>query len=314
MHLNFFKLAIAQSRGLTPILHHYNKHFIKRIFFVSNHHALNPQHAADIIQQQVPDDFKATLAIILGSGLGPLAEEIEAVAIIAYADIPGFHVSTVHGHQGRLILGYWHGLSVVCLQGRAHFYEGASVQALQIMIRTLKCLGCTQVLITNAAGSLRAEVGPGELMLVTDHINFQGINPLVGPNASEFGERFVPMDNAYDRDLRARCQEVATLAGQSVAEGVYMGVLGPTFETPAEIRAFRVLGADAVGMSTVAEVILARHAGMKVLCISTITNLAAGMDEASLSHAETLLQATGATAKLVNLLGLYVQSLVQRPL
>jgi len=281
---------------------------------VHTSYANKPEQAAAVIQPRLPNDFKPTVAIILGSGLGPLAEEIEAVATIPYSDIPGFHISTVHGHQGRLIVGTWHGLSVVCLQGRAHFYEGASPEALQVMIRTLKCLGCEQLMVTNAAGSLRAEVGPGELMLITDHINFQGINPLVGPNANDFGPRFVPMDNAYDRVLRARFQEVATAQGQNVAEGVYIGVLGPTFETPAEIRAFRILGADAVGMSTVAEVILARHAGLKVLGVSIITNLAAGMEETSLSHEETLSQANDASGKLVHLLGLYVKSLVERPL
>lgn len=274
-----------------------------------------PEQAAAMILPRLPSDFKPAVAIILGSGLGPLAEEITAVATIPYSDIPGFHVSTVHGHQGRLIIGYWQGLSVVCLQGRAHFYEGASPSAMQVMIRTLKCLGCEQLIVTNAAGSLRAEVGPGQLMLLTDHINFQGINPLVGPNADVFGPRFVPMDNAYDRVLRARFQDVATVAqGQAVAEGVYIGVLGPTFETPAEIRAFRTLGADAVGMSTVGEVILARHAGLKVLGVSIITNLAAGMEEASLSHEETLAQANDASSKLVHLLGLYVKSLVEQPL
>ena len=279
-----------------------------------SNYAHHPKAAVDFIEKALPAGFKATLAIILGSGLGPLAEDIEPVVIIPYGDIPGFHISTVHGHQGRLILGYWRGMSVVCLQGRAHFYEGALPSAMQIMIRTLQGLGCTQVIITNAAGSLRAEVGPGQLMVVNDHINFQGINPLLGPNAHEFGPRFVPMDNAYDHVLRARLQEVAAGVDQPLAEGIYIGVLGPTFETPAEIRAFRTLGADAVGMSTVAEVILARHAGLKVLCVSLITNLAAGMNDESLSHEETLLQATSASGKLIDLLGLYVQSLVERPL
>lgn len=274
------------------------------------HYTVQPQQAAEAILKQLPTDFTPVLALILGSGLGPLAEEITPIAIIPYGDIPGFYVSTVHGHQGRLILGHWQGVAVVCLQGRVHFYEGAPAAAMQVMIRTLKCLGCEQIIITNAAGSLRAEVGPGALMLVTDHINFQGINPLVGPNADEFGARFVPMDNAYDQALRDRFQAIACqMEGEPLAEGVYMGVLGPTFETPAEIRAFRVLGADAVGMSTVAEVILARHANMKVLCISIITNLAAGMEAGSLSHGETLSQASLAATKLLPLLAAYVKSL-----
>ncbi len=267
-----------------------------------------PAQAAALILAKVPQGFVPALAIILGSGLGPLADVIEPLAIIPYGDIPGFHVSTVYGHSGRLIVGVWQGVNVVCLQGRAHFYEGASAVALQVMIRTLRHLGCEQVVITNASGSLRAEVGPGDLMVITDHINFQGINPLVGPNDDTVGSRFVPMDNAYDRDLRTRFLQLASDQGQNLATGVYLGVLGPTFETPAEIRAFRTLGADAVGMSTVAEVILARHAGLKVLGVAIITNLAAGMDEQSLSHEETLSQAKDSAGKLIHLLGLYVAS------
>lgn len=272
------------------------------------------EKTAEVIAQQLPADFKATLAIILGSGLGPLADQIEAVATIPYGELPGFHVSTVYGHQGRLVIGYWQGVGVVCLQGRAHFYEGVSESTMQLTIRTLKCLGCDRVIITNAAGSLRPEVGPGSLLVVSDHINFQGINPLVGPNDDQYGPRFVPMDQAYDRGMRARFHEVAQQAGVPVSEGVYLGVLGPTFETPAEIRAFRMLGADAVGMSTVPEVILANHAGMKVLCLSIITNLGAGMNDIALSHEETLTQANASAGKLINLMALFVATLAKDPL
>lgn len=272
------------------------------------------EHTAALIQQQLPQAFQAEVALILGSGIGPLAEQIDAVATIPYEQLPGFHVSTVAGHQGRLVIGYWQGMAVVCLQGRAHYYEGASIAAMQLMMRTLKCLGCQKVIITNAAGSLRAEVTPGELMVITDHINFQGINPLVGANDAAFGPRFVPMDHAYDPALRARFQRVAQQAQQTVHEGVYMGVLGPTFETPAEIRAFRVLGADAVGMSTVPEVILARHLNLPVLCVSIITNLAAGMQATSLSHEETLSQAQAAASRLIDLMALFMASLKQEPL
>lgn len=278
----------------------------------------DPQQAqadqtAATIKQRLPADFEAKLAIILGSGLGPLAEQIDAILTIPYGDLPGFHVSTVHGHQGRLVIGYWQGMSVVCLQGRAHFYEGVAVATMQLIIRTLKCLGCQQVIITNAAGSLRAEVGPGSLLVVNDHINFQGINPLVGPNDAQFGPRFVPMEQAYHPALRQRFHQVAAQAAIPVSEGVYIGVLGPTFETPAEIRAFRILGADAVGMSTVPEVILANHAGMKVLCVSIITNLAAGMENCALSHEETLAQANASADTLMTLMALYVASLVTDP-
>jgi xanthosine phosphorylase len=169
-----------------------------------------------------------------------------------------------------------------------HFYEGASVTALQIMIRTLKVLGCESLLLTNAAGSLRESVAPGQLMLINDHINFQPINPLVGENDDRMGDRFVSMDNAYDQDLRNSLQRSAKKLNIPLAEGVYIGVLGPSFETHAEIRAFRVLGADAVGMSTVAEVILARHCGLKVACLSVISNFAAGMTSTFLTHEEHL--------------------------
>lgn len=279
-----------------------------------NHQDTQADKTAAMIKQQLPKDFEAKLAIILGSGLGPLAEQIDAILTIPYGDLPGFHVSTVHGHQGRLVIGYWQGMSVVCLQGRAHFYEGVAAATVQLMIRTLKCLGCQQVVITNAAGSLRAEVGPGSLMLINDHINFQGINPLVGPNDARFGPRFVPMEQAYHPALRQRFQQVAAQAAIPVSEGVYIGVLGPTFETPAEIRAFRILGADAVGMSTVSEVILANHAGMQVLCVSIITNLAAGMENCALSHEETLAQANASAGTLITLMALYVASLVKDPL
>jgi xanthosine phosphorylase len=278
-----------------------------------NHQNAQAEQTAAVIKQQLPADFEAQLAIILGSGLGPLAEQIDAILTIPYGDLPGFHVSTVHGHQGRLVIGYWQGMSVVCLQGRAHFYEGVAVETMQLIIRTLKCLGCQQVIITNAAGSLRAEVGPGSLLVVNDHINFQGINPLVGPNDARFGPRFVPMEQAYHPALRQRFQQVAAQAAIPVSEGVYIGVLGPTFETPAEIRAFRILGADAVGMSTVPEVILANHAGMKVLCVSIITNLAAGMENCALSHEETLAQANASAGTLMTLMALYVASLAKDP-
>lgn len=272
------------------------------------------EKTAAIIKQQLPVDFEAKVAIILGSGLGPLAEQIDAIVTIPYGDLPGFHVSTVHGHQGRLVIGYWQGMGVVCLQGRAHFYEGVAIGTMQLIIRTLQCLGCQQVIITNAAGSLRADVGPGSLMVINDHINFQGINPLVGANDNRFGPRFVPMEQAYHPLLRQRFQQVAHQTGIAVSEGVYIGVLGPTFETPAEIRAFRILGADAVGMSTVPEVILANHAGMKVLCVSIITNLAAGMENCALSHEETLAQANASADKLIALMASYVASLVHDPL
>jgi xanthosine phosphorylase len=257
--------------------------------------------ACHTIRLMLPKDFKPQMAIILGSGLGQLGEHVDAIATISYKDIPGFHASTVAGHKGMLIAGYLKGLPVICLQGRVHFYEGASIESMQVMIRTLKFLGCSALFITNASGSLRPDVHPGRLMVINDHINFAGINPLVGMNEDSIGPRFTPMDDAYDPALRARFQKVAQKENVDLAEGVYFGVLGPTYETPAEIRAFRILGAGAIGMSTVAEVILAKHCGLAVVAVAVITNLACGLAENSLSHEETLFYSQQASGTLIDL-------------
>lgn len=246
-----------------------------------------PQLAAEYIQEKCPNFFPK-IGLMLGSGLGVLAEKIENKVTISYADLRGFPVSTVVGHAGQMVLGYLNGVPVACLQGRAHAYEGTLAEKLKTMIRTLKILGCEIYLATNAAGSLREQVGPGELVMVTDHINFQPGNPLVGPNEEEFGERFVSLDDAYDSALRAQFQKAAKQTKIPLHEGVYIATLGPVFETPAEIRAFKILGADLVGMSTVPEVIIARHCNMRVAVISAVTNLAAGMSSEKLSHAGTL--------------------------
>jgi xanthosine phosphorylase len=261
--------------------------------------------AASIIQQRV-GDFQPILGIILGSGLGPIADKIERAIIIPYTDLPGFNQCSVAGHQGELYLGWLNGVPVACLKGRAHYYEGNSNQTFQVMIRTLKSLGIENLLITNAAGSLREDVRPGELMLITDHINFQFHNPLVGPNDGDFGPRFIGMEEAYNLEMR---QQLLTLAKQlniKLAEGVYIGVLGPSFETPAEIRAFRLLGADAVGMSTVPEVILANHCGLKVAVVSAITNMGCGMSEEKLTHEGTLKMGQEIAENLSQLLLAYI--------
>lgn len=257
--------------------------------------------AAVVIQQQVPN-FKPTLGLILGSGLGAFADKIEQAKIIPYQNLPGFSQCSVEGHHGELHLGWLSGIPIACLKGRAHYYEGNSNEVLQTMIRTLKSLGVETLLITNAAGSLRFDMKPGELMLISDHINFQFNNPLVGPNDSTFGPRFIGMEDAYDPNLRQQFLTIAKQLNIKLTEGVYLGVLGPSFETPAEIRAFRILGADAVGMSTVAEVILAKHCGMKVTAISAITNMAAGLSEEKLTHEGTLKTAGQATHDLSHLL------------
>ncbi|MGE0120486.1 MAG: purine-nucleoside phosphorylase [Dongiaceae bacterium] len=244
-------------------------------------------------------------ALVLGSGLGAIAESIADPVAIDYGAIPGFPRPSVEGHVGRLVLGAIGGVPVACLQGRVHLYEGAGGQDVRHYIRTLKLLGCEIIVLTNAAGSLRREAGPGSLMLIADHINLQPFNPLVGANDDAFGPRFLALDGAYDADLRRRLHAAAAAAGLALHEGVYLACLGPSFETPAEVRAFARLGADAVGMSTVPEVIVARHCGLRVAAISAITNLAVGLDDAPISHAQTLAVAKRCAGDLQRLLAAF---------
>jgi xanthosine phosphorylase len=246
-----------------------------------------PQQAAQLVASMKPG-FTPRVGLVLGSGLGGLAEALTDTTAIPYQELPGFPISTVAGHAGRLILGYLEGVPVACLQGRAHYYEGAENNKIKNLIRTFKALGCEIYFGTNAAGSLRADVGPGNVMLINDHINLQGTNPLLGHNEEEFGPRFIGMENAYDPELRQQMHQVAKTLNIPLTDAVYASVLGPMFETPAEIRAFRILGADAVGMSTVPEVIIARHCGLKVMVLSAITNLAAGMSDENITHENTL--------------------------
>jgi xanthosine phosphorylase len=263
--------------------------------------------AADVLRERAPG-FAPRLGIVLGSGLGGLADELADPVAIPYAEIPGFPPSTVAGHAGRFVLGTLEGVPVACMQGRFHLYEGHAPTVIKLPIRTFAALGVEALLLTNAAGSLRADVGPGSLMLITDHINAMWTNPLVGPNDEEWGERFVGLEDAYDPGLLARLRELAAGLGIRLAEGVYCALLGPLFETPAEIRAYRVLGADAVGMSTVPEVIVARHAGIPVAAISAITNLAVGLSAAPVDHEQTLRGAELAAADLVRLVRAFVAS------
>lgn len=248
---------------------------------------IHPKQAAQAIKKLAPN-FTPEIGIILGSGLGSLANDLSNPIKIPYHQIPGFPVSTVQGHQGQLVLGFLNNCPVVFLQGRVHFYEGANHQAFKCLIRTLKLLGCHTLIMTNAAGSLRPEVGPGSISLITDHINFQPGNPLIGLNDEEFGPRFFSMDNAYDKDLRNLFLKAANKLSIPLFEGIYISTLGPAFETPAEIRAFRILGADLVGMSTVPDVLVARHCGLKVVAISAITNFAAGLSHEIITHENTL--------------------------
>jgi len=235
---------------------------------------------------------------MLGSGLGELAERLGERVEIPYAELPGFHSGGLAGHKGTLNLGVLAGAPVAIFAGRWHVYEGIGADAITTPVRTLRALGADALLLTNAAGSLRPEVGPGNLVCLTDHINMLGFNPLVGPNDDAVGPRFLSLRDAYDPDLRARLHLAADTLGTPLHDGVYLAVAGPSFETPAEIRAFRTLGADLVGMSTVPEVIAARHCGLRVAAISAVTNLAEGMGGEALSHEQTLRVAKEGAARL----------------
>jgi xanthosine phosphorylase len=261
--------------------------------------------AVDVIRDAA-GDFRPRLGLVLGSGLGGLADAVEAVAAIPYADLPGFPVGSVAGHAGRLVLGTLEGTPVVVLQGRAHLYEGIPAGDLAVPVRTVRALGAESLVLTNAAGSLNPQAGPGDLMALTDHINFMGTNPLTGLNDDAIGPRFVPLGDAYDPDLRRALHHAARDEGVELHEGVYLAVAGPSFETPAEIRAFKTLGADAVGMSTVPEVIVARHCGLRVAAVSAITNLAEGLGTEVLSHEHTLANAALAAEKLQRVLRRFV--------
>lgn len=244
-------------------------------------------NAAKIISQKAPG-FKPVLAMTLGSGLGELADLLTDVVKIPYSDLPDFPPCTVAGHAGNLYLGKLNNVPVAFLQGRAHYYEGVSHTVAKTYIRTLKLMGCESILITNAAGSMRENIIPGDLVLINDHINFQGINVLCGHNDDDFGPRFLGMDDAYDMHLREKLISIATENNIALKQGVYFAVLGPSFETPAEIRAFKIMGGDVVAMSAINEIITARHCGMRVAMISVISNMAAGMDNVKITHELTL--------------------------
>lgn len=228
------------------------------------------------------------IGLILGSGLGVLAEEIENPVQITYEDIPNFPVSTVEGHAGRLVIGELEGKTVLAMQGRFHFYEGYGLDEVTFPVRVMRQLGIDKVIVTNAAGGVNPAFEAGDLMMITDHINNVGINPLIGPNDAELGVRFPDMSTAYDRKYQELMEEVAETLEIPVQKGVYVWNSGPSYETPAEVRMLQQVGGDAVGMSTVPEVIVAKHSGMKVLGISCISNMAAGILDQPLSHEEVM--------------------------
>ncbi len=262
--------------------------------------------AADYIGSRITGSPQT--GIILGTGLGSLVDFLGETIEIDYSDIPGFPQTTVEGHAGKLVCGLLGGKRVLVMKGRFHFYEGYEMDQVAFHIRVFKLLGISQLIVTNAAGGINAGFIPGDLMLITDHISFFAPSPLRGRNLGEVGPRFPDMCNAYDADLIHLAKDAAIKEGISVREGVYAFAQGPMFETPAEIRALKVLGADAVGMSTVPEVIVARHADIKVLGISCITNMAAGVLDEPIRHDEVLITAKKAEQSFVTLVRGIVES------
>jgi len=256
--------------------------------------------AADLIRSRTT--LRPEIALVLGSGLGAFAESVQEPTAIPFAEIPGFPQSTAIGHSGRLIIGTIAGIPVAVMQGRVHPYEGYSAQQVAFPVRVLGRLGIRKLILTNAAGGIRSDLHVGQLVLISDHINFMGINPAIGSNDDRFGLRFFDMSDAYSSRLRQLAQAAAKAEGSALAEGVYIAVLGPSFETPAEIRAFRTLGADLVGMSTVLETIAARHMGIEVLGLSCVTNMAAGIQGKPLDQYETLEVGRRVEAKFTSLL------------
>ena len=254
-------------------------------------------------------DAEPTLAMILGSGLGDFADTLEDRLVIPYTDIPDFPAATVPGHTGALVFGRKHGHSIVCLQGRIHYYEGHPMSLLTMPVRMLAKLGVKTLVLTNAAGGVNTAYRPGDLMLITDHINFSGSNPLIGPHEPEFGPRFPDVTDLYSANLRLKVKLAAVEAGITLRQGVYMMFSGPSYETPAEIRMARILGADAVGMSTVPEALVAAQCGIKVLGISCITNLAAGVSPHKLSHEEVMETTAMAHDKFHSLIDLVLKEI-----
>ncbi len=230
--------------------------------------------------------FDVEIGLVLGSGLGEYGESIENKIYIDYKDIPNFPGATVDGHKGRFVVGEIHGKKVICMQGRQHFYEGIGMEAVTYPIRVMYKLGVKKLFTTNATGGLNENFNVGDFMIITDHINFMGTNPLIGENLDEFGPRFPDMSNIYNKELVELAENCANKIGIKIQKGVFVAYSGPSYETPAEIRMFKLLGGDNVGMSTVPETIVANHCGMDILSISSITNMAAGISKNPLSHEE----------------------------
>jgi purine-nucleoside phosphorylase len=258
------------------------------------------RQAADVVRGRVRDI--PSVAIVLGSGLGGLADELQDPVSMPYESLPCWPVSRIVGHEGRLVVGTWRGRSVAALSGRCHAYEGHTLQTVTFAVRVMGLLGVTGLVLTNAAGAINMAFAPGTFMAIDDHINLMGANPLEGPNDDRFGPRFPDMSQVYSARLRAVADRAAEAAGLTLVHGVYAALRGPSYETPAEIRYLRAIGADAVGMSTVPEAIVARHMGIEVLGLSCISNMAAGVLPQPLDHAEVVATTSRAGGQLAALL------------
>ena len=266
------------------------------------------QQSAEYLRSRLAG-FAPELLLILGSGLGGLADQVEAPLYIPYGDVPYFKKSTAMGHAGRFVAGMLGGKRALLMQGRLHVYEGHTMEEVAYPVRVAKLLGIDTLVVTNAAGGVNLELKGGKLMLIRDYIKFTLDNPLMWPNLPEFGPRFPDMTYVFDRDLRETFKAVAATQGEEVAEGVYFYMTGPQYETPAEIRAIRALGGDAVGMSTVPEVIAANHCGMKILGVSLVTNMAAGVLDQPLSGQEVIDAANAASARFEKLMIAFLEAL-----
>ncbi len=253
-------------------------------------------------------DFQPEIGIILGSGLGDFADGFESI-IIPYNDIPGFEKSNVQGHKGQLVFAQINGKKVVMMQGRYHFYEGYSMQTVTFPVKVMKKLGVKTLIITNAAGAVTPEFAPGDLMLITDHINFMGTNPLIGKNDEALGTRFPDMSEVYSKELIQKAETIAHKLNINYQKGVYAATTGPSYETPSEVKMFRMLGANAVGMSTAPEAIVANYCGLKILGISCLTNYAAGVSETPLNHQEVIDTANRVKESFKNLLSEILKSI-----
>lgn len=265
------------------------------------------KNSVDYINSKIASlNIKPEIGIILGSGLGEIADKISGIRI-NYSEIPGFKTSVVQGHEGKLVIGELDSKPVIAMQGRLHYYEGNTLQEVIFPVRVMKLLGIKKLLVTNAAGGINKDFTPGDLMIIADHINMLGSNPLIGKNNDELGPRFADMTYAYHKKLIETAENAAQDLNIKIQKGVYAAMTGPTYETPAEVKMLRILGADAVGMSTVPEVIAANHMGVKVLGISCITNMAAGILDRPLNHEEVIETANKVKKDFQNLVNEIIQ-------